>query len=318
MTQSSQPLGVELRHLRLVLAIAEKGSLTSVARHLGLTQPALSRQLRELELRLRTPLFERTARRMVLTPAGEQLSHVARQVLSEVDAFERQIRDGEFAVTRGRVRIATECYTAYHWLPAVLSEFQTRWPNVELEVAPEHTASPIAALQQGALDLAVVYRRTTEKKIRLEPLFEDEMVVVTSPTHRFADADFVPIEAIAEEHLLTYMSLTNARSAVRDILDAADVQPRRTTQVQLTEAILELVAAGFGVAILARWATAAAVQAEKIKATRLEKNGCRRTWYAAVRANDVIPAYQFDLIEMLRRNLGGKSVSAIGQQLRLS
>src|SRR5262245_38504166 len=133
MSQPSQPLGVELRHLRLVLAIAEKGSLTSVARHLGLTQPALSRQLRELELRLRTPLFERTARRMVLTPAGEQLSHVARQVLSEVDAFERQIRDGEFAVTRGRVRIATECYTAYHWLPGVLSEFQTRWPNVELE-----------------------------------------------------------------------------------------------------------------------------------------------------------------------------------------
>ena len=91
-SHSSRHTGVELRHLRLLLAIAEKGSLTSVARHLGLTQPALSRQLRDLELRLRAPLFERTARRMVLTPAGEQLTHVARQVIAEVDTVERQIR----------------------------------------------------------------------------------------------------------------------------------------------------------------------------------------------------------------------------------
>ena len=298
---------IELRHLRLILAIAEKGSLTTVARHLGITQPALSRQLRDLELRLRTPLFERTARRMVLTPAGEQLTHVARHVLAEVDAFQQQVKDGAFVVTRGRVRLATECYTAYHWLPQVLREFQSRWPSVELEIASEHTSAPIAALQQGALDLAVVYRRSAEKRIRFEPLFDDEMVVITSPDHPFAAQEYVPVEAIENEHLLAYTSLTNARSAVRDILEAADVQPRKTTQLQLTEAILELVAANFGVAILARWAAAASVREGKVHATRLGENGCTRTWYAAVRTLDVTPAYQFDLLEMLRRHLGPRS-----------
>jgi LysR family transcriptional regulator, regulator for metE and metH len=299
---SRTPSGIEIRHLRLIAALAEHGSLTSVARMLGLTQPALSHQLRDLELRLRAPLFERTARRMVLTPAGEQLTHVARRVLAEVDAFERQAADGAFAVARGKVRVATECYTVYHWLPTVLREFQNRWPKIELRVTPEHTASPVTALRQGALDLALVYHRPMDKRIRLERLFDDEMVVVTAPDHRFAAEDFVSIEALREEHLIHYPWMPNASSAVRDILESADVQPKNTTQLQLTEAILELVAAGFGVAVLAKWAVAPAVRAGTVHTTRLGKKGYTRTWYAAVRSTDVTPAYQFDLIEMLRRH----------------
>lgn len=318
MSQPSRKCGVEIRHLRLVVALAEHGSLTSVARLLGLTQPALSHQLRDLEVRLRAPLFERTARRMVLTPVGEQLAHVARRVLAEVDTFEQQVAEGDFSAARGRVRVATECYTAYHWLPSVLREFQNRWPQVELRVAPEHTASPLTALREGSLDLGIVYHRTGDSRIRLEPLFEDEMVLVTAPDHRFAEADYVPVEALAEEHLIHYRSLASSSSVVRDILESADVQPARATQLQLTEGILELVGAGFGVAILAKWAVAPAVRAGTVHTSRIGKKGYRRTWYAAVRSGDVTPAYQFDLIEMLRRQLSVGPASRIGQQLRLS
>lgn len=314
MRNSPRQSGIEIRHLRLIAAIAEHGSLTAAARVLGLTQPALSHGLRDLEVRLRAPLFERTARRMVLTPAGEQLVQVARQVLSEVERFERQIADGDFAVARGKVRVATECYTAYHWLPSVLREFQKRWPSVELSVAPEHTAAPLAALRDGSLDLALVYHRTADKRFRFEPIFDDEMVVVTAPDHRFAGAEYVPVSAIAEEHLFAYLSLASGSSAVRDILDSADVQPAKTTRLQLTEGILELVAAGFGVAILAKWAVAPAVRAGTVQATRLGKKGQTRTWYAAVRSTDVTPAYQFDIIELLRRHLSvGLSAPIRGQ-----
>jgi LysR family transcriptional regulator for metE and metH len=318
MGQPSRQTGVEIRHLRLIVALAEHGSLTSVARLLGLTQPALSHQLRDLEVRLRAPLFERTARRMVLTPVGEQLTHVARRVLAELDSFERQVVNGEFSVPRGRVRLATECYTAYHWLPSVLRDFQNRWPTVELRVAPEHTASPIAALREGSLDLGIVYHRTADRRIRLEPLFDDEMVVVTAPDHRFAGADSVPVEALGEEHLFHYLPLTSGSSVIRDILERADVQPSKTTQLQLTEGILELVAAGFGIAILAKWAVAPAVRAGTVHTARLGKKGYKRTWYAAVRSGDVTPAYQFDLIDMLRRHLSAGPTARVGQQLRLS
>jgi LysR family transcriptional regulator for metE and metH len=306
---------IEMRHLRLVAAIAEHGSLTAAARTLGLTQPALSHQLRELETRLRSPLFERTARRMVPTPAGEQLTQIARSVLAQVDVFERQVLDGELSVPRGTVRVATECYTAYHWLPSLLREFQGRWPNIEVRVAPEHTASPLAALRDGGLDLALVYRRTADKRIRFEPLFDDELVVVTSPEHRFASVKYVPVEAIGDEHLISYTSLSNNSSIVRDILQAADVEPAKTTRLQLTEGILELVAAGFGIAILARWAVLPAVRSGIVKANRLGKNGYHRAWYTAVRSADVIPSYQFDLIEILRRALHGGADARIARRL---
>ena len=277
-----------------------------------------SKLLRDLETRLRTPLFERTARRMVLTPAGEQLTHVARRVLAEVDGFERQVVDGEFSVARGTVRLATECYTCYHWLPSVLRDFQNRWPNVELRVVPEHTASPIAALREGSLDVGIVYRRKEDKRVRLEPLFDDEMVVVTAPDHKFAGEEYVSIAAVGKEHLFTSTSLAHGSSAVRDILDSADVQPSKTTHLPLTEAILELVASGFGVAILAKWAVAPSVRAGLVQTTRLGKKGYSRTWFAAIRSTDVIPAYQFDLIEMLRRYLSVGPTVKVSPQLHLS
>jgi LysR family transcriptional regulator for metE and metH len=294
---------VEMRHLRLVTAIAEQGSMTAAAEGLGLTQPALSHQLRELESRLRSPLFIRTARRMVLTPAGEQLAEIARAVLPQIDAYERQVLEGELTAARGAIRIATQCYTAYHWLPVVLRSFSDRWPSVELRVAAEHTAATIPALREGALDLAIVYTKTDDRRIRFEPLFDDELVLVTAPGHPLARRNHAPLEAIGEEHLFTYTTASRRSVVFDDILGPAGVQPRQVTRLQLTEAIIELVAAGLGVTIMARWAVQPAVQARAVTALRLGRRGYTRTWYAATRSGDVTPAFQFDLIELLKRHL---------------
>jgi LysR family transcriptional regulator for metE and metH len=313
MRRSPALQAVEMRHLRLIAAIADYGSITSAGRVLRLTQPALSHQLRELESRLRSPMFTRTARRMVLTPAGEQLTQIARSVLSQIDSFERQVLDGSFTTTRGSVRIATECYTAYHWLPAVLRGFRARWPNVDIDVMVEHTASPLSALRDGTLDLAVVYNRITDKRLRVEPLFDDELVVVTAPDHRFAASEYVPVEALADEHLFIYSRPDGNSSVLRDILDPAGVEPVRITRIQLTEAIIELVAAGLGVAVLAKWAVLPAVRSGAVQTVRLGKKGFTRTWFTAVRSGDVTPAYQFDLIELLRRHVSaGPTVRAAG------
>ena len=309
---------VEMRHLRLIAAIAEHGNMTAAGRVLNLSQPALSHQLRELEARLRSPLFVRTARRMVLTPAGEQLAQLARSVLPQVDSFQRQALEGEFATARGNIRIATQCYTAYHWLPAVLRGFRARWPSVELRVAAEYTPSPLTALREGALDLAVVYSKVADRRLRLEPLFEDEMVVICAPEHPFAEREYVAAERLADEQLFVYSSTARDSFVVRDILEPAGVPPEQITHIQLTEAIIELVAANLGVAVLARWAVAPVARAGTVRALRLGKRGFPRSWYAATRSGDVTPAYQFDLVELLRRNLSAGPVVGPRSQLKLS
>ena len=294
---------VEMRHLRLVATIAEHGSMTAAAKVLNLTQPALSHQLRELETRLRAPLFVRTARRMVPTQAGTQLAELARGVLSQVETFERQAREGDFVTARGTVRIATQCYTAYHWLPAVLREFRQRWPNIDLRVAAEHTTAPVAALRDGLLDLAIVYTPSNDRRIELRPLFDDQLVLVLPPGHRLADRGSVAPGALRGEHVFVYTTSDRENSVVRDILDPAGIPSSQVTHIQLTEAIIELVAAGLGVAVLAEWAVAPAVRSGAVRTARIGKQGFNRTWYAAVRSADVTPAYRFDLIELLGRAL---------------
>src|SRR5262245_59196293 len=113
---------LEIRHLRLVAAVAEHGSLTRAGRELHLTQSALSHQLLDLEGRLRTQLFLRMGKRMVPTVAGLRLIEAARQTLPTLLATEESLR----RLASGResvLRLSTECYTCYHWLPGALERF---------------------------------------------------------------------------------------------------------------------------------------------------------------------------------------------------
>src|SRR5687768_15493100 len=111
----ARPLHLELRHLRLVAGLADAGGQPRAARRLNLTQSALSHQLRELEGRIGTQLFVRGRKRMVLTATGERVLASARRVLHEIDGLERELMSGEYAGGAGVIRLATECYTCYHW-----------------------------------------------------------------------------------------------------------------------------------------------------------------------------------------------------------
>ena len=302
--QSANPQ-LDIKHLRLVAAIAANGTLTAAATALGLTQPALSHQLRELETKLRTPLFQRTTRRMVPTVAGEHLARLAQSVLLEIETFERQLSEPEIANVHGVVRIATECYTCYHWLPPVLKAFRERWPGVEIRVAAEHTGHPIAALREGSLDLAIVHRPVSDHRISLATLFDDECVAITAPDHPFAGKRFVAPSDFSGEHLVLYTSDQSRSWALQDVLDPAGVIPARVSRVQLTEAIIELVAAGLGISILARWAVAPAIRAGLVAGIPITDRGYRRRWFAATRVGEPSAPYAENLLDLLRRHVAG-------------
>src|SRR5205807_2971603 len=173
---------LEIRHLRLLAAVAEQGSVTEAGRHLHVTQSALSHQLRDAEEKLGTALFLRLGKKMVLTPAGEKLLDSARKVLDELHSAETMI-EGLNGGTRGVIRVSTECYTCYHWLPPVLKKFSTKFPQVEVNIVLEATARPIAALLDGTLDVAVVSCPPRNKNLRLTLTCEDELLMVMDPHH---------------------------------------------------------------------------------------------------------------------------------------
>ena len=292
---------IEIAHLRLLAAIVEEGSVTGAARRLNLTQPALSHQLRNAEEHLGSRLFDRVNKKMRLTEAGRRLLGASHTVLEELRRAEEEIRNAAQA-DAGLLRLATECYTCYHWLPPRLKEFQKQFPRVDVQIVAEATRQPMAALLAGRLDLAIVAREGANPRADFFPLFEDELVAVVSPEHPLARRAWIKPADFADQHLFLYSISPRKSTVMEEVLRPAGVNPRKVSHLDLTEAILEMVRAGLGTAVFARWAVAPLAAAGEVKALRLTRWGFRRTWRAAVRRSGSRPAYVGAFVELLQRN----------------
>jgi LysR family transcriptional regulator for metE and metH len=289
-------MDVDIRHLKMVAAVAECGSLTRAGDQLHLTQSALSHQLRDLESRLAVPLFLRVGKRMVLTPAGERLLASARRVLSEIDTAEDEIR--RLAVSReGPLRVTTECYTCYHWLPPLLKGFRRRHPRVDVRIDVESTARPIDALLEARIDLALVSSPTSDRRIVSTPLFRDDLVGLVAPSHPLAQRRRVTVADLEGETLFVYAPKEESRVVVQ-LIEPAGVRPR-IEQVQLTEAIIELVKAGLGVTFLARWAVQPQLDANALRVLPLRSSALGRQWCAATLKQTAKIPYVVDFVELL-------------------
>jgi LysR family transcriptional regulator for metE and metH len=298
-------MDIEIRHLRLVATVAEEGSLTRAGERLHLTQSALSHQLLDIEERLGTPLFLRVKKRMVLTQAGGRILATASRVIGDIERAEEEVRD--LAQNRaGTLRLTTECYTCYHWLPPLLKEFQVQYPRVEVRIDVEATSRPFEALLEGELDVAIVSSAPRDHRLELRPLFDDELVVVVGPDHRLAASHHVTPAELADEHLLTYSALDD-NTVYQHLLRPRGLTPRSTTQVKLTEAMVELVRAGMGVAVLARWAVAREIDNGSLIAIPLTSRGFQRRWQAAT-LRGAQSKYVKDFIDLLARGVNRRRV----------
>jgi LysR family transcriptional regulator for metE and metH len=295
---------LEIRHLRLVAAIADAGGMTRAASRLYLTQSALSHQLKDIESRLGSPLFLRIGRRMVLTNAGERVLASARMVIGELERVEADVKAERDDGPSGLLRIATECYTCYHWLPGVLTSFRQRWPRVEVRIVAEATRRPMMALAAGELDVAVVSspvgesHKNASRKFGHTPLFEDELKVIVPSDHPLAKREYACAADFAGEQLLLYNVRDEDSTLLSEILKPAGVRPGSVARVELTEAIIEMVKAGLGISVLAGWAAAPYVKSGGVRAVRLTSNGFHRQWSAAFRTDASTP-YLEDFVSRL-------------------
>jgi len=290
-------VNLEIRHLRLLAAIADEESVTAAARRLYLTQSALSHQLRDAEERLGAPLFLRLGRRMALTPAGRKLLECARRILQQLQEAESQVQrmnDG----MRGLIRLSTECYTCYHWLPPVLARFHSRFPKVEISIDIDSTQFPAERLLAGKLDVAVMSSLPPNKNLRLSPLGEDEMVLVMSPRHPLAARRSIQPQDLSRETLLIYPPREDS-TLIRKVLEPAGVEPFRVMEIPLTEAIVEMAGAQTGVAFIAQWAAAAYVKSGKIVTRSLCDSGFHRHWYAVTLNHEPMAAYMIEFLSLL-------------------
>lgn len=311
-------MNIEIRHLRLVVAIVDTGSLARAARRLHLTPSALSHQLRDIESRLRTPLFRREDRRMVPTDAGASLLAVAQRVLADLDQMETAFRAGDHASAAGTIRITTQCYTCYHWLPRIIADFAKEWPDVAIHIVPEATRSPHEAVSDARVDVAIVYDHIDAGSLQYTPLFDDELVAVVSPSHLFAKSDRVHPTELRGQHLILYDIPPSDSFVFRHILGPDSVVPTKVSRLPLTEAILEMVRANIGMSILARWAVAPQLASKQLVGIPLDTAAARRRWSAARRIGGAHPRFENAFVALLSGALLEERALDKAQPLRLA
>jgi LysR family transcriptional regulator for metE and metH len=290
-------MNLEIRHLKLVAAVAETGSITRAGNLLHLTQSALSHQLRDAEEQLGVTLFERKNARMALTSAGDRLLQTARTVLGELDRVECDIHKNG-GTAEGLIRLSTQCHTAYHWFPSRLILFQKKFPGVEVRLVLEATNDPFEALLEGKLDLALVCERIRNRKIRYTPLFEDDVLIVVPPKHRLAGKNFAAPEDFAAESILLYPPKSES-TLLTKILEPAGIQPRKIQELLVTEVILEMVIGGLGIAALPRWAAGPHIASGALVGVRLQPPGYKWEWSVAQLRENHPPAYVQEFIRVL-------------------
>jgi LysR family transcriptional regulator for metE and metH len=292
---------MEIRYLRLIKAIVEEGSITRAMDVLHLSQSALSYQLKEAELQVGTQLFYRRNKKLILTPVGKKLYTSAIKVLAEMDATDSEIKkmmNGE----NGVIRISTECYTSYHWLPAVLKKFNNEFPNVEIEIVFEATHRPIEKLMEGELDLAITSNPELIDKIEFIKLFADEMLAVVAPQHPWANRPFVQAEDFQDVTLIIHSLPLDTVSIYRTELIPKGISPKKLIVLPLTEASIELVKANMGVIVLANWALKPYLSND-IKAVKINPEGFFRQQYVARIRDRAYPVYFDYFIKFLREEI---------------
>ncbi|MGH6939271.1 LysR family transcriptional regulator, partial [Hypericibacter sp.] len=237
--------------LRILVALDEQRSLTAAAQSLGLTQSALSHQLREAERRFGVGFAERVGNRLRLTALGQQLLSTGRSVLDQVDRAESDLL--RFQTGRqAAVRIGFHAHNAHHWLAGFLAEARKQPETPPIELVADAMALPFSALQTAKVDIALSCSASIPRSLRSLTLYEDELVAVLPVTHALRSKAALGARDFANQTYVCSSIVIEEGMEYSTFFRPAGVRLDRSVSVGSVDAVLSGIEAGLGVSILPR------------------------------------------------------------------
>jgi len=268
---------IETRQLQIFKAIVDVGSFTGAGEQLGISQSAISAQIRALEDELGVPLLMRLGRSTRMTPAGEIFLRCAQQVLEKLDETRRYLEEHGRG-RAGAVRIGAPEPLCNYILPEVLVELKRQFPRIEARVTSGHTAATLARLNAGEIDVALLPLPVDADKLRVVEVGRDELVAIVPPAHRWATLPFVTARDFEREEILVYDRASQITDLTLGFLLEEGVFPRVALEVDHLEALQDLVERGIGVAVMPVWAAERRCASGALVGVRLGPTGLPRTW----------------------------------------
>jgi DNA-binding transcriptional LysR family regulator len=282
---------MDTRQLAAFCAVVEKRSFSQAAERLGVTQPAVSLQVRALEQRLGQRLLDRSGRRVEPTEAGRRLYRGAQRLLQ----LEEQVLDDVASADEGRLtgtlEIGASTGPGAHLVPLLLCEFQRANPDVRVELSVSDTQTVIERVAAREIELGVVGAHRRHRSLDFEPLARDEIVLAVPPHHPAADGE-LSLDELGQETLISMQAGAGVRDVVEDELRRAGIRLRgfeSKLELGLQESVKSAVAAGYGVAFISRTAIEGELAAGTLAAARVAGVEPSRQLYG-VRAKGRVPS----------------------------
>lgn len=242
------PVRLEIKHLRLVCSISHTGNLTRAAEALFISQPALSKQLAELETRLGLALFQRTQKAMLPTEAGRTLVGHAQRILGQIAELEDQLVQYSRGDS-GRLRLAIDRVHLTDWLPEFLQRFRQGFPQIDVQV--KQVPDLLDSLQRHDCDIAIVGEARPGASVTYQPLNRDEIVAILPPEHSLAARPWIEASDLSGANLLYHFELEQSL-LYRRYLHPQGIALGSLQHIQDIPAIIALVRAGAGLSLLPR------------------------------------------------------------------
>ncbi len=236
-------------HLRTFLSVRKHRNYTRAAEEVFLTQPAVSRQMRQLEEELGVRLFEQIGKTLHLTDAGETLAVEAEKLLGAMERTAEAVRSHRSA-GHGSIRIGASTTPGFYLLPDLLGQFHRRFPKVALHYTVENSLRIEQMLVRNELDLGFVGANLSSRELELKPCVEDEIVCFTSPSHRLAKVRRIAPGSLGEEMWIIREKGSATRLLFEDWLLSRKGAIRKSIELTCPETCKALVRAGIGISFM--------------------------------------------------------------------
>jgi len=259
---------LDIRHLRYFLAVAEAESFSRAADRLGISQPSVSQQMRDLEAGLRVPLFQRRGKRILLTPKGLIFQEHARTVLRQLENFLEELNRGPGQL-RGALHLGVVPVLNVPLVPHLLGLFTADHPAINVVVEEISSTDIETALEEGRMDVGLGFMTRYSPNLRYERLCTDEFALIVSEAHPWAKRRIVPFSELHQQRLLQLTDSFVMRRMTDEICRNHQVRPRTVAEISAIETLLRSLAPLRAAALMPKIALRGR-EALKLKAIRLQ------------------------------------------------
>ena len=241
---------MQISQINAFIAVAELESFSLAAEKLHITQPAVSKRIRQLENHLKTDLFDRIGKRSILTPNGRAFKPHAERILQELKTY-RSGLSHQLGAPSGTLTLATSHHIGLHRLPQVLRDFKIRHPAVDLDLHFMDSEDACAAIANNELELAVVtLPELVDDKLNCEPVWIDQLVAVLAVDHSLSEASGIEPELLLEHAAILPSKGTFTRKIIDKLFADKLEHLKIILETNYLETIKVMVSANLGWSIL--------------------------------------------------------------------